>query len=125
MSAIVSYINSFFYDSEIKVSGDNSITPQKNDIKDNTISESTKVLYLVSANELLSVKLKPLKDVIPAPARNMPNINKFQLHMLNKAQLNAILSVKLKPINIQKSSKVYEPRHPVLKELLQKRSTLY
>lgn len=121
MTAIVSYINSFFYEPEIKVYGDNSITPPKND----DISESTKVLYLVSANELLSVKLKPLKDVIPAPARNMPNINKFQLHMLNKAQLNAILSVKLKPINIQKSSKVYEPRHPVLKELLQKRSTLY
>ena len=105
MSSLVDYINSWWY------------TPETN--QENIES---KPVYLVSTADLLAVKLKPIKNVIPAPARNMPHVNKFQLHMLNQAQLKAILSVKLKHVEKQTKPKVYQPRHPVLLELLQKRS---
>ena len=40
----------------------------------------------------------PVKDIIPGPSRNMPPMfDKVDLRNLNKAQLDAILSVKLKP----------------------------
>lgn len=83
------------------------------------------IVYLVSVSELLSVKLKPPKDIIPAPARNMPHITKFQLNMLNRAQLKAILSVKLKPVKKPAKPKVYAPRHPVLRELLAHRPMVF
>jgi len=86
------------------------------------------VLFLVSPTELLSVKLKPVTSCIPSPARNMPSklgITKFQLHMLNKSQLQQILSVKLKPIVKQHKIAIFEPRHPVLKELLNKCPIVY
>lgn len=78
--------------------------------------------YLISPKELLSVKLKHVSDVIPSPARNMPHITKFQLHMLNKAQLQCILNVKLKPVQSVTKTKFYHPRHPVLRELLESRT---
>jgi hypothetical protein len=90
---------------------------------DPDISEG--IVYLVSVSELLSVKLKPPKDIIPAPARNMPHITKFQLNMLNQAQLKAILSVKLKPVKKPTKPKVYAPRHPVLRELLAHRPMVF
>ena len=74
---------------------------------------------LISENDLLNVHLKPF-NVIPAPARNMPNMDKFTLLVLSKAQLNDILAVKLKKTNINPKEIHYEPRHPVLKELLMK-----
>ena len=88
---------------------------------DNVLNNETSN-FLVSVDELLSVKLKPVIDIIPSPARNMPHVSKFQLHMLNKAQLKAILNVKLNHINkdIYTKPKVYYPRHPVLKELMMK-----
>jgi hypothetical protein len=73
---------------------------------------------LISANDLVKVKLKPIKDIIPSPARNMPPIDKFQLHMLNQAQLKEILNVKLRPTP-PRTVKKYEHNHPVLRELLQ------
>jgi len=111
MSIVFNYINSWLYTPELNLDA----TP--------VIKTSDKTtIYLVSATELLSVKLKPVTDVIPSPARNMPNINKFQLHMLNKAQLSAILSVKLKSVKRPLKPMVYLPRHPVLRELLSTRT---
>jgi hypothetical protein len=85
-------------------------------------NSNSNVVYLVTANDLLAVKLKPVSNVIPAPARNMQNINKFQLHMLNQAQLQSILAVKLKPVNRCTKPKIYPPRHPVLQELLSRKN---
>jgi hypothetical protein len=53
-------------------------------------------------------------------ARNMPNIDKQIIQSLNKGQLENILAVKLKKSNINPKQIKYEPRHPVLKELLEK-----
>lgn len=113
MSSLVNYINSWWYG------------PEQNKEEINTkLGEDTKknvsdIICLITVNDLKNVKLKPVKDIIPSPARNMPPINKFHLNMLNKAQLEAILSVKLRPVppfHIKK----YESRNPVLRELLQK-----
>ena len=70
--------------------------------------------------------MRQISNVIPSPARNMPvkgslKVDKFQLYILNQAQLKAIKNVKLKHIPQQTKTKIYEPRHPVLKELLSKR----
>lgn len=69
---------------------------------------------------LINVKLNPVKDIVPSPVRNMPHLDKFTLNVLNQAQLSQILSVKLKPTKHIKKNNCYEPRHPVLKELLRK-----
>lgn len=74
--------------------------------------------HLISDTDLLNVKLKPTNNIIPAPARNMPNMDKFTLQMLSKAQLDAILAVKLKKTNVNVKKDFYEPQHPVLRELL-------
>ena len=76
---------------------------------------------LITENDLLKVNLKPF-NVIPSPARNMPNIDRFTLEALSKAQLEDILAVKLKKTNIKTKETCYEPRHPVLRELLMKTS---
>ena len=110
MTSLVDYINSWWYTSEG--------SPEEN--QENNQSSGSTPIYLVTPTELLSVKLKPVKNVVPAPARNMPHMNKFQLHMLNQAQLRAILNVKLKHVERDVNPRSYQPRHPVLKELLQK-----
>ncbi len=106
MSSLVNYLKSWLY------------TPEK--IHETTMTVPHVINYLVSIDELNSVKLKPIKTIIPAPARNMPRMNKFKLHMLNKAQLHAILNVKLKPVKLSTKPTTYLPRHPVLQELLSK-----
>lgn len=74
---------------------------------------------LISEEDLLKVNLKPL-NVIPSPARNMPNLDKFTLQVLSKAQLEDVLAVRLKKTTVAPRKTWYEPRHPVLKELLGK-----
>jgi hypothetical protein len=77
--------------------------------------------YLITIDDLQKVNLKPVKNVIANPARNAPaNLTKFDLRNLNKAQLSAILSVKLKPTPPRTEKKTYKIRHPVLRELLTK-----
>ena len=76
--------------------------------------------FLISSEDLEKINLRSSKDIIPNPSRNMPLLDKVSLKNLNKAQLNIILSVKLKPIPQIEKQKIYEPRHPVLKEILQK-----
>ena len=128
MSSLVDYISSWWiapetYSTDAKVDTPSPPhAPLLKALPDPAISEG--IVYLVSVSELLSVKLKPPKDIIPAPARNMPHITKFQLNMLNQAQLKAILSVKLKPVKKPTEPKVYSPRHPVLRELLSSRPTV-
>lgn len=79
---------------------------------------------LISLNDLKKVRLNPVSRVIPGPARNMPVMNTFSLGMLNKAQLKEILSVQLRhiehPDKKKKEDIVYAPKHPVLRELLEK-----
>lgn len=120
MSSIIDYISSWWVTP--KIDSTNSLD---NDMSQTPVKSEHEAVYLVSVSDLLSVKLKPPKDIIPAPARNMPHITKFQLNMLNQAQLKAILSVKLKHVEQSYKPKVYTPRHPVLKELLVRRPTIH
>ena len=113
MSALFNYIGSWW------------VTPQEqNEVKAyNVISKSfpnERQLPLITPTDLINVKLNPVKDIVPSPARNMPPLDKFTLNVLNQAQLRQILSVKLKPTKHIEKINCYEPRHPVLKELLQK-----
>jgi hypothetical protein len=79
----------------------------------------------VTINDLKSVNLNPVKDIVPNPSRNAPPFfEKVDLRNLNKAQLNCILNVKLKPIPQLEKIKVYEVRHPCLRELLSKRAMI-
>jgi|LauGreDrversion4_2_1035121.scaffolds.fasta_scaffold173973_2 hypothetical protein len=80
--------------------------------------------FLITSNDLNKVNLKPPSNIIPNPSRNMPLMDRFNLAILNKAQLKLIMSVKLKPTNPLIKQTYYEPRHPVLKELLFKRKQL-
>jgi len=50
----------------------------------------------------------------------MPNLDKFTLEVLSKAQLRDILAIKLKKTDVKPKEIYYEPRHPVLRELLLK-----
>lgn len=76
----------------------------------------------ISESDLSKVNLHP-KNVIPGPARNMPNIDKFSLQVLSKAHIQDILAVKLKKTDVKPKQSYYEPRHPVLRELLLKTPT--
>ena len=92
--------------------------------EDKQIQDEYVKVGLVSIDDLKKVNLQPVKDLEPNPSRNMPPcIDKVDLRNLNKAQLDAIMNVKLKPIP-PKENKIYEPRHPCLKELLNTRVRL-
>lgn len=74
----------------------------------------------VSIKDLQSVSLQPLP-----PLRNTPSFKKIDLRNLNRAQLDCILSVKLRPIPPKMEEvRKYEVRHPCLRELLQKRNVI-
>jgi hypothetical protein len=94
-------------------------------VKENNINDDFVKIGFVTINDLKSVNLNPVKDIIPNPSRNAPPFfEKVDLRNLNKAQLNCILNVKLKPIPQLEKVKVYEIRHPCLKELLSKRNVV-
>lgn len=121
MNSLLDYINSWFYTQQNNDNNDNNdniVTSQEE--KQN----NDDIVCLISPKDLINIKLKPTKNIIPSPARNMPPVDKFYLANLNKAQLKEILNVKLKPIPTKDKfyNKVtkYEPKHPVLRELLQK-----
>lgn len=87
----------------------------------NTTQPISEQKYLVTIEDLKSVNLHPVNNIVPAPSRNMPPMyDKVDLRNLNKAQLYEILNVKLKPVNMISEVKKYEPRHPVLRELINK-----
>ena len=94
-----------------------------NEKQDNNINDDFVKIGFVTINDLKSVNLTPVKDIVPNPSRNAPPFfEKVDLRNLNKAQLNCILNVKLKPITQMEKVKVYEVRHPCLRELLSKRN---
>lgn len=104
MSFLQNYFNYYVYGTEEK--------------KEAVIEKEVPKKYLISINDLKSVNLNPVKDIIPGPSRNMPPMfDKVDLRNLNKAQLDAILSVKLKPTPPIVKKVYYEPRHPVIREL--------
>jgi hypothetical protein len=112
MSYILDYFNYYFYGTQ------NENNEKQNNI---IIPVNTEKKFLISIDELKSVNLQPCKNIIPAPARNMPPMfDKIDLRNLNKAQLDCILNVKLKPIPKIEKIVYYEPRHPVLSELLKR-----
>ena len=85
MSGLVNYLSSW-WESPDNQEGTNVDKPVPNPVPNpppikNNIKLRDTVL-LITANDLLLVKLKPVHNVIPAPARNMPLIDKFQLEML-------------------------------------------
>lgn len=114
MSLFTDYFNYYIYGI------DNSI--KKDEVKPSSgIEKNLDKKYLITLSDLKSVNLQPVKDIIPAPSRNMPPLfDKINLQNLNKAQLECILNVKLKPTPKVEKIIYYEPRHPVLAELLKK-----
>jgi hypothetical protein len=82
----------------------------------------------VSIKDLKSVNLTPIREIIPNPSRNAPPcFSKVDLRNLNRAQLNCIMNVKLRPIPppLDPKLRMYEVRHPCLRELLKKRHVIY
>lgn len=119
MSSLVNYISSWWVTptTTLKTGADESRSTITT-ITTVPVKKTDDIVYLVSVSDLVSVKLRPVKDTIPAPARNMPPISKFHLSMLNQAQLKAILNVKLRPIVKTQKPVYFPPKHPVLVELL-------
>ena len=76
---------------------------------------------VIYEKDLLNVRLKPVQVQVPQVQPTEPIKPKFTLQSLSKEQLANILAVKLKKTNINPKQE-YEPRHPVLKELLSKKS---
>ena len=118
MATILNYVYSFWNNSS-------EFEPQiinKHHVNENIEDEYSLIdrKYLISKEDLEKVNLKSSKYIIPGPSRNMPLIDKVNLQALNKAQLDIILSVKLKPAIINEKSVYYTPRHPVLAELHKK-----
>ena len=106
MSFFTDYFNYYFYGEEKKEIIDTEIPVKK---------------FFINIEDLKKVNLQPVKDIIPNPSRNIPPFfDKVDLRNLNKAQLNAILSVKLKPTPPIIKKIYFEPRHPVIRELHQK-----
>ena len=115
---MINYLKSWLSQDETSKKHDELLSHEEIAINNNNTNT---LVNLISVSDLLNVKLKPIKNIIPSPARNMPPISKFKLCELNKAQLKEILSIKLKPlivINKIDLKKIYLPRHPVLRELL-------
>lgn len=104
---MLSYFTSLFYSTAV-------VNP--------TLNEQPKQpVFLITSSDLLKVNLSPVANIIPNPSRNMPpNFTKVHLQNLNKAQLDVILSTKLKPAIKNKKPMYYPPRHPVLRELHQR-----
>jgi len=119
MSFVFNFFSEYFKNNVEEKNYDNSTS--KFHINDNTEDEYSVLdkKFLISSEDLEKINLRSTKDIIPNPSRNMPLLDKISLQSLNKAQLD-ILNVKLKPIPKIEKIKKYEPRHPVLREILQK-----
>ena len=103
MFSFIEYLSSWFYNN-----------PE-------TSKNANKPKCLISSSDLLSVKL--VSPTIYPQTENKKNTSMFRLQDLNNAQLSEILNVKLKLTNnsvIIHNKKTYQPRHPVLKELIDK-----
>lgn len=79
---------------------------------------------MITVNDLKSVNLHPVK-----PLKAIHYYPKVDLRNLNKDQLTSILNVKLRPIpnnnnNDNNIKRIYEVRHPCLRELLKRRAVI-
>lgn len=78
---------------------------------------------MITVNDLKSVNLHPVK-----PITAIHYYPKVDLRNLNKDQLTSILNVKLRPIpnnnNNNNIKRIYEVRHPCLRELLKRRAII-
>ena len=121
MSLLFNFFTNYFK-TDIQEVTNKLVLNSKFHVNDNTEYEYSVLekKFLISSEDLEKINLRSSEDIIPNPSRNMPLLDKVSLQNLNKAQLNIILSVKLKPIPKIEKQKIYEPRHPVLKEILQK-----
>jgi len=59
-------------------------------------------------------------DLIRAEVKPIASIDTFELNIHNKAQLNEILNMKLKPTKVNIKPNYYPPRNPVVKQLNEK-----
>jgi hypothetical protein len=112
MSMLYEYFNYYIY-------GNN----QTNNIiiLEQSVTEKPQKKFLITKEDLIGVNLHPVNGVIPGPSRNMPEkFDKIDLRNLNKAQLDQILNVKLKPTPPIIKKEYFEPKHPVIKELYYK-----
>jgi hypothetical protein len=100
------YIYSFF------IKSTNIITQNKTEIDEDDLF----IVKPIIIHDINKIQLKPMKDRI----LKQPIYTKIDVKNLNKNQLNEILNVKLKKSNPLNQKQKFEPRHPVLKELLQK-----
>ncbi len=125
MSILFEYFNYYVYGSEYK----NDLKNENTDVITTTENEGFEKIeavpnfkkHLISINDLKSVSLQPVENIIPGPSRNAPpEFTKVDLRNLNKAQLNQILNVKLKPVPILERQTFFPPRHPVIFELYNK-----
>jgi len=95
--------------------------------KEETKEESTDTIdtidcnkFLISIDDLNKVNLKFTEDIVPAPSRNMPSISVYKLNTSNKAYLDEILNIKLKPAIVNIKPEYYPPRNPVIREMNEK-----
>lgn len=111
MSIFTDYIYGFF--------GYNTQT-YDDDIDTIDIIEPNKVL--ITVNDLLKVNLSPMDNIKPQPARNMPPVRIGTLQDLSRDQLKEIRTIRknLRRVLPPQVDRKYPPRHPVLKEFLEK-----
>lgn len=110
------YLSSYFY---------NDKNEETKELLNDSDNDFVKVGF-ISIQDLKSVNLHPVKNIIPNPSRNAPPcFTKVDLRNLNRAQLNSIMSVKLKPTPKVEKKHIYEVRHPCLRELLTKRNIIH
>jgi len=109
----MSFIYNYFYK-------ETNLTPEDDDDDEKFVFIESENKYLITLEDLKSSGLKPINNVIPNPSRNMPLINTLSLIKSNKAQLDEILNIKLRPTIINKKQTYYPPRNPVILELNKK-----
>ena len=77
--------------------------------------------YIISEEDLKSVTLSPA-SIASQPM--LKPYKKVDMRNLNREQLDSIMNVKLRPIP-PKVMKLYEVRHPCLRELLRTRQIIH
>lgn len=126
MLSIVNYITSLFFTG---ISEDQTIPVAPPYFKEN--NDNFDFVFLISKNDLTNVKLKPVSNrkkinadellkVKLKPVKKEKRKKPFNLNSLTKDQLKKILNVKLKKVKVSRKPVVFEPSHPVLRELLNK-----
>ena len=114
---MLKYFSQYLYNEEKKIQEEEILIDfhTENDI----ITVEKK--FVISLSDIKSVNLQPVtKQLNKKKEQKTNNFEKINMRCLNKAQLDAIMNVKLKHVDNIVENKTYEPRHPVLKELLNK-----